>query len=672
MTMAVASMGISHYAEYLNRQGLTSADAEVLGLVALEPKSVSKNVGFKCYNSGIFIPYPGSDYFRVRLLGTLRPGAPKYLSKKGAGGAPVYFPPGVDWQDVKADVSRDIIITEGELKSYRAVLAGGNCIGIGGVYMQAGLFECGIEWKGRRVFICFDKDEGYKTGNYKPGVMSALGQCASALARVGATVLVMHIPGAEDVKLGLDDYLRSGGDLNTLAGGSTAPPEWCEELEYLNKNCAYVVGTDWTHVYNLEDGSRKGIDDFHAAHISRVRYVEDKCQQLSRVWQRGRERITVRGYDLDPRGNYGVFLPEGQKMPVINLWKPYPIWPTCDEDTAEAILSDWKRYVQGLLGEHVEWVRCWVGHMLSRPWERTNQAVLLRTKVGGIGKSLFGEIVGEIVGRAHWDECPSDRMFDRFNSDMEGKIWVVVNELDGGFNSRESAMNDLLAQETMKIEHKGKNKYDLPNYRRWFMTANANKPCTLSPHQRRVLVIHPELTVEDTRGEWGQWVGTRVAGFRRSGEALGVISEWFLGAPGLETWNPTAPVPYTEEAEELAEGSMNAVQVAAQVAMDWMLAQEDGVGAVRQDHKQTAVRLFAELRALVKANGGQVTQKQAKEDGKNVTYTVFEMRGKAEKVKMSGGGYRTMRDVAAVQQAASGMWMHLRTHIEGASTGTKW
>ncbi len=665
MSQNVSSMGISLYAEYLNRQGISARDAEVLGLVALDPKDVSENVGFRCYSPGVFIPYPGSDYFRVRVLGALRTGAPKYLSPKGSGSAPCYFPPCVDWSDICADVSKAVCITEGEFKSWTASRAGVPTIGVGGVDMQAGLFEGGIEWKGRKVLICFDKDEGYVTGDYKPGVMSALGRLANRLGRVGAQVWVLNIPGEIGMKLGLDDYLRAGGDWDTLLSGAVLPPEWCEELEYLNKNCIYVVGTDWTHVYNLEDRSRKGVDDFHAAHISRIRYVDDKVQQLSRVWQRSRERITVRGYDLDPRGGYGVW--DGASGPVINLWTPYPTWPS----DGAGVLEDWEKYMRGLFGEHVEWIRSWVGHMLTKPWERTNQAVLLRTKVQGIGKSLFGEIVGELVGRAHWSECPAERMFDRFNSEMEGKVWVVVNELDAAFNSHESRMNDLLSQETMQIEHKGKNKYALPNYRRWYMTANSAKPCTLSPNQRRVLVIHPELTLEDTRGEWGQWVGSRIAGMRRDAGALGEIHSWFASAPGLEGWVPTAPVPYTEEAQELSEGSMTGVQIAANFALQWMLA-GDGWGAVRQDNKQAAVRLFAELRALVKAHGGQVTQKQAKEDGKVTTYTVFEMRDKAEKIRMSNGGYRTLREVVAVQQIAQAMWLAVRSHVEGAATTTKW
>ena len=673
MTKAVSSMGISHYAEYLNRQGLTAADAELLGLMALEPRQVSENVGFKCYNPGMFLPYPGKDFFRIRLLGPLREGAPKYLSPKGSGGSPVFFSPGIAWHDVWANSREDLVITEGEVKAYIGCRAGRNVMGIGGVDMQAGIFQEDIEWQGRRVFICFDKDAGYETGTYKSGVSRALGRLASSLQRVGAQVWVMNIPGEKEDKLGLDDYLRAGGTWDVLYSGATAAPEWCADLAYLLDKCVYVVGTDWTHVYNLDDGSRKGMDDFHNAHISRTRVVDGKVQQLSRVWQRHRERVDVRGYDLDPAGAYGVSLTRG--VPHLNLWKPLPVWPVSTQSRRDAVLSSWLHFMDGLFGEHVEWIRGWVGHMLSKPWERTNQAVLVRTRVQGIGKSLFGEIVGELCGRAHWLECSSARMFDKFNSDMEGRLWVVVNELDTAFNSHEGAMNEILSQETMTIEHKGKNKYDLPNYRRWYMTANASKPCTLSAGQRRVLVIHPSLIGADTRGEWGQWVGSEIASYRRDPEALGIICEWFMEAASVVdgSWNPTSPVPITEAAEELAEMSMNKYERVAHELVEWLKESESGLLALSPAHRNVALKVSGVLRDMVRMAGGQVSRKPIKVDGKTQDFTVFELGGTmSHRKKYSGGGYRCERSAEEVRMADSVAWQLLQVHIGDGGLETKW
>ena len=691
--MRTLNMGISHYAEYLNRQGISAEQAQELGLVSLDPKSVSENVGFKVWSSGVFIPYPDSEYFRVRVLGPLKPGAPKYLSVKGSGQAPVYFPPGRDWHDVRANIREDIIIVEGELKAWRGSERGRNCIGIGGVDMQAGLFKADIEWHGRRVFICFDKDAGQVSGTYKSGVDRALGRLASSLNRVGAQVWVMHIPGDVEDKLGLDDYLRAGGDWAELYSGAGPAPEWCEELAWLLDKCVYVTGTDWTHVYNLEDGSRKGLDDFHAAHISKTRVVDGKVQQLSRVWQRHKDRVDVRSYDLDPRGTYGVW-DTGAGYSVMNLWKPLPSWPPHPEGAAE-VRADWLRFVEGLFGEHVEWIRCWVGHMLTRPWERTNQAVLVRTRVQGIGKSLFGEIVGELVGRAHWLECGSDRMFDKFNSDMEGRLWVVVNELDTAFNSREGAMNELLSQEVMAIEHKGKNKYELPNYRRWYMTANAGKPCNISRGQRRILVVSPSLIGEDTRGEWGTWVGSRIAGFRRDAAALGVIAEWFMEAEAVVdgSWVPTSPVPVTSEAEELAEMSMNKYERVAHDLMEWLkeanrtvspLPDEDGMAwarpagvgamlALSPSHRNIALKVSGYLRDMVKMAGGQVSRKPIKVDGRLQDFTVYELGGVlSERKKTISGGYRCDRSAEEVRLAAARTWELLQVHISEGGGETKW
>ena len=658
---------VQQYREQLASRQISEFEAHKLGLKLVSEEEASSVLGYPVRHPGILIPFSAAEgsYFRIRMLG----GATRYRSAKNSGIAPPFMSALApwDWSDVKVDISKPVVITEGEFKSIAGCKVGLPTLGLGGVDMYETLFTTGWEWHGRAVMICYDHDLGQEPGHYKPGVANALGRLASRMRQFGANVKVLHLglccPDPEK-KWGLDDYLHHFDEsdrseaMQKLLGTLTDPPEWCEHLAAMLVDCAYVVGTNHTHIYNLKNGSRKSPTDFHDTHIEKKRWEEGpdgkmKVKQVSKIWIEHPSRVTVDNYTLDPR------LPFGVAEDKINLWKGYPVWPSGEVGKRERIKQDWQKFMEGLFGEHWKWVGLWTAHMLNRPWERSTQAVMLVTMVQGIGKSLYGDIVRDLVGE-HGLEGKASSMFGNFNADMEAKTFIMINELDVKFSSREGQLNDLLTEEFVRMEQKGKDVIILPNLRRWYLTTNASSPCRLSKGQRRVLVINPPRVVGDTRGEWGTWVREEVAGWRKDDESLGAIREWFddlwwSEVEGVEggVWDATAPVPETEAALEAAEASMTVTQIVAEHMYEWICAQEDGVGAVHPDLRKRDVKAFGDLTALVKAHGGFVGQKTIKEDGVVKAYTVYDTAGKLTRlVKPSSGSANMQIDSDTVKAKA--------------------
>jgi hypothetical protein len=277
--------------------------------------------------------------------------------------------------------------------------------------------------------------------------------------------------------------------------------------------------------------------------------------------------------------------------------------------------------------------------MLNRPWERTNQAVMLLTMVQGIGKSLFGDFLRDLTGK-HGLEGKSSRMFGGFNSEMEAKSFIMVNELDTKFSAREGQLNDLLTEEVVTIEQKGKDVIELPNLRRWYFTTNSASPCRLSKGQRRILVVMPLITQAQAEGEWGNWVNNVVAKFRQDAEALAAIRLWFdtlWYAKGEGEWNPTQRVPETEAARDAAAASMTTTQIVAEHLYEWIKAQPDGWAALRPDTRQQDVKAFGELLNLVKAHGGTSGQKSINRGGR-ISLSVIDVAGSLERTKQESSG----------------------------------
>lgn len=221
---------------YLAEHGITDEDRDKLSVMVLDPTTLASKLGFPTRRGGVLIPYPGTDYFRVRMLGQVN--GHKYLSQRDSGCSPPYLSNLLNhpksWSEILADPSEPIIITEGELKGDIGCKSGVPTLALGGVEMQKTLQTSGIIWKGRAVALCFDHDAGLRRGEYKPGVHTALGKLASTMTKLGAEVQVIHlgmIPSLDPArKWGLDDVLLAGVSWVNILATRAEPPEWCEEL----------------------------------------------------------------------------------------------------------------------------------------------------------------------------------------------------------------------------------------------------------------------------------------------------------------------------------------------------------------------------------------------------------------------------------------------------------
>lgn len=120
------------------------------------------------------------------------------------------------------DASVPLYFTEGSKKADAAASHGILCVSLSGVYgfLRDRLVLDDLDdlaLNGRDAFVVYDSDVVTN-----PHVADALNRLCSALARRGARVWVVWLPAERDAKVGLDDYLASGGIAAGL--GSLARP----------------------------------------------------------------------------------------------------------------------------------------------------------------------------------------------------------------------------------------------------------------------------------------------------------------------------------------------------------------------------------------------------------------------------------------------------------------
>ena len=630
---------LARFQAYKEAQGFTSEQINAHNIqcvcdsaVLRVPAYVLPCVPFFYYNPDGAL----GDRFRVRLLNPT-PGKGKYWQPANSGDPGPYLPQGQwDWTAVFADASVPLVIPEGEAKSIIAQdylkPLGIAVMAIGGVAMWRELLRReDIVWRGRKVIIAFDHDDGQEPGQYGPGVALQLSRFAEALAERGAVVsctqlgIIARDQGMVG-KVGLDDYFRKGGTADELVTRLAPAPVGCELLADMFSR--YVVVTLPTPVVWDRNGGRSyKFHSFHEITCNRLR-LEPTAKgsrevRVSDVFLKRHDRPEAYDFVLDPRLDYGYL--ESER--VINSWRPFR-----ESDPAlvkPEYVSAFGRLVEVLAGEFPTQIGQWLAHYVRKPWERTSQAVLISTPHMGIGKSLLGELIGHLVGSDHYAEVDHDSLKGQFNDYLEGKSWLLWNELDLRFSASESWLRNLLSQEKVRVEVKGGAVYEVANLRRYMMNSNMEVALRIAQGNRRVWVCYPTLT-DDDLPEWKAWLWREiVTPWREDRDSFMSSVRAWLDSVDLEGYDPMQEVVNGEAAAELMEESMTATQSAMNYLWQSWEDSGDEVLVINPILKKKYAEVFKHLKARVKAKGwGSGTKVIKSHDGKAVRLVVVG-RGKA-------------------------------------------
>ena len=562
---------ISLFSQYVERQQLTKDHLQSarMTLVTTAEASILGAEDWIC--PAVAIPYftPSGElnnFIRYRLLVPKQ--KQKYWQPPGSSDPGPYYPQvdGIDWAAVLADAAQPLFVVEGEVKAIisSSYLTGMPILAIGGVWMWRNLLtQPDVVWRGRTVVICFDHDEGQSPGEYKPQVKLALSKFCSELAMLGANVKVVHLgllPGVNPAeKCGLDDYFRGGGKPGLVLDNLSEPPTGCEMLAEMFERYV-VLKLSKPSVWDSVTEEMYSFVSFREICANKWRLDETSNGRKTKVYVgveflERHDRPEVSKVIFDPR------LPKGVADDALNLWEP---WPELKGKVIERHVKAMGRLVEVICGEFHKEIACWIAHMLRKPWERTIQAVVIYTKLEGIGKSLLGEIIGRLVGQRHYAESSVAELSSAYNDHLDTAVWMLVNELDSKYVVSESWMKNLLSQETVRVERKHGSVYHIPNLRRFMFNSNVESSMRLSSQNRRVWAVSPILTLESSE-TWKKWLKSEIADPYDHGNGADFLASAmeFFNRVDISNYDPMADVINGEAARDLMENSRTAIQVAA-------------------------------------------------------------------------------------------------------------
>ncbi len=333
--------------------------------------------------------------------------------------------------------------------------------------------------KGRDVTLWPDADE--------PGER-AMRELAEVLIAAGADA-VRKVALPDDLEAGWDlaDEQPEGLDVGALL--YSAPrytPVGDETVERFNQNFAMALVGGQTVILEEEmsDGAMRA--NFISSAAFREFYgnktvFSGKTQVPESVhWLKHPGRRSYKSITFDPSGK----CPKDK----YNLWRGFSVEPD-PTGSWDMLREHITRNICRGDESKAAWVIGWFAHMVQHPDKKLGTSLTVRGKMGA-GKTILGVHMGALY-RPHYVLVDAPRyVTGQFNSHMASCLLLHADEaFFAGNPAAAGLLRGLVTGDTLRVENKGKDSYELKNYLRLYVSSNNSWIVPAGMEERRFAVL---------------------------------------------------------------------------------------------------------------------------------------------------------------------------------------
>ncbi|MBR0991028.1 hypothetical protein JQ580_09925 [Bradyrhizobium japonicum] len=340
-------------------------------------------------------------------------------------------------------------------------------------------------------------------------------------------------------------------------------PEFDRECERVRKELASKFAWTAQHggmIYRHDPASAP-MDDKTFNRVSRsthsFRYRNDKGERLYFL----RMEDIIAAWD-DPSLDIGVPLAERVEfMPgkppdckddlgrsVLNIWQA-PRWEQLPSQQEPAAFTELVRYLFEADQRAMEHIFDFLAHLVQRPDERVNHAILLTSESKGIGKSTLGTIIRRLAGERNSSVAQSKDLKSQFDGWLVGKLVIQVDEVyEHGNTDLANRLKPILTEPTVSVNIKYGPQLVVKNFARLILFSNQSAPIDIEEGDRRYFVFDSKATPRDP--EYYEGLNSFIA----SDAGMAAIY-WWLKRRDIANFKPYAAPPVTSHKREAMEMS---------------------------------------------------------------------------------------------------------------------
>lgn len=183
------------------------------------------------------------------------------------------------------------------------------------------------------------------------------------------------------------------------------------------------------------------------------------------------------------------FEPQGKEYGKrYNLWRGFAYKP---KQTGEfnLFLAHIKDNICNGDDDLYGWVMAWLADLFQQPARKLGTALVLRGPMG-IGKGVFANVIGKLLGIHYMPITQSSQLTGKFNGHMADKLLMFVDE--GWWSDERNGagiLRALITEGNVTIEMKGRDAVTIQNFTRFIIAANADWVVPLGMGDERRFVI---------------------------------------------------------------------------------------------------------------------------------------------------------------------------------------
>ena len=198
----------------------------------------------------------------------------------------------------------------------------------------------------------------------------------------------------------------------------------------------------------------------------------------------------VYGFTCD--SSRGPIVYEDGAGPKLNLYARPDIRPLAGEyERVERLIS----VLCGGDEDAVEWLRHWCASLVQHPERRSMVAVLSMSPQQGIGKSMFGRMLGSIIGERNSAIVSNRSLRDSFNASYVTRLLVLADEIAvSGTRDGDAvipALKSYITDDRIPCRAPYAARTEVDNRMTWWLTSNDRRPLLLEKDDRRFTVLMP-------------------------------------------------------------------------------------------------------------------------------------------------------------------------------------
>jgi len=304
------------------------------------------------------------------------------------------------------------------------------------------------------------------------------------------------------------------------------------------------------------------------------------------------------------------FVPGGEEITqdddgyiVLNLWQPPP-WQLQSVAEKPRLFLEHLSYLFDGDQAALEHVLNWIAHLVQRPAERIDHALLITSEAKGIGKSTFGNIVRRLVGEKNARIAHSKDLKSQFDGWLAGTLYVQVDEVyESGNWELANKLKSLITEPVVSVNLKYGPQMEIKNYARLIMFSNHTAPLNLEDGDRRYFVFNSQA--QPRSDDYYDQLHREIMTTR----GMNAIYSYLM-CRDLTQFNPHRRPPMTKAKQEIVEVSGNPLseyiaqatasghlyrELGREFSWDALvrLLQKDGFGAHSKNQKEVGQALRA-------------------------------------------------------------------------------